>query len=549
MVRALRHRDLRRLLGALTISDVGTWAYLVVLLTWVHEQTDSYTVAAAATAARFVPALVLSPLAGVLAERSEKVPLVRRVDALLAVLMAVIGLCVWTDASVWVVVALSVVVAAVSTVYEPAIGSLIPLAVGEDDLAGANSLRSMLDNLTVVIGPALAGLLLVVASTELVVALNAASYAASAVLVATVRIRGTATDVSEGGEVGLVGQLATGVRAVRGSGSALALVGCSIAMTVGYGLDTVLLLAIAEDLLGGEQDFGPLLAGLGIGGLVAAPLVPVLERRTRLAPAILIGMVLYFAPLAVLLVTDRLDVAVAMMVVRGAGTLVVDVLALTELQRALDGDVLARVLGLLESVLLGSIVLGTLGASALLLMGTDAAVLAVAVGASALCLLAWPALVAADRTAVQELAEVAPEIEVLAACDLFEDLPAGALAELAQASLRVTLEPGQDVIRQHDPADALWVLTHGRLAVRTEAEGELPELGPGDYLGEIGLLRGVPRTATVTTLTTCSLLRIDGRAFLAATGRGRPSASLLGRTSLRLSRTPSATPVTTGGPS
>ena len=47
-----------------------------------------------------------------------------------------------------------------------------------------------------------------------------------------------------------------------------------------------------------------------------------------------------------------------------------------------------------------------------------------------------------------------------------------------------------------------------------EAVGVIAELGPGDYFGEIGLLRGVPRVATVRTLTPCRLYRMPGQEFL-----------------------------------
>ena len=59
---------------------------------------------------------------------------------------------------------------------------------------------------------------------------------------------------------------------------------------------------------------------------------------------------------------------------------------------------------------------------------------------------------------------------------------------------------------------------------------------PG-YVGELGLLHGIPRTATVRTRQECTLLRIDGQEFLSALQASRPSASLLSIAGTRMART------------
>jgi CRP-like cAMP-binding protein len=68
-------------------------------------------------------------------------------------------------------------------------------------------------------------------------------------------------------------------------------------------------------------------------------------------------------------------------------------------------------------------------------------------------------------------------------------------------------------------------------------------LAPG-YVGELGLLHGIPRTATVSTRTQSALLRIDGADFLSALQDSRPSASLLAVAGTRMARTPRRSPGT-----
>ena len=99
-------------------------------------------------------------------------------------------------------------------------------------------------------------------------------------------------------------------------------------------------------------------------------------------------------------------------------------------------------------------------------------------------------------------------------------------------------------MREGEPADALWVLVTGSLAVTSssiEPGGDLPDVVAPAYVGEIGLLRGVPRTATVTTREAATLLRIDGATFLDALETAPPSAAFTRLTGVRWARTQPAT--------
>ena len=89
-------------------------------------------------------------------------------------------------------------------------------------------------------------------------------------------------------------------------------------------------------------------------------------------------------------------------------------------------------------------------------------------------------------------------------------------------------------------ADALYVLVDGEVDVTARGEGSrarhLRTMGPRSYFGEIGLLRGVPRTATVRTTEPSTLLRISADDFRAALESGAASSSMLQVASSRLAR-------------
>ena len=111
----------------------------------------------------------------------------------------------------------------------------------------------------------------------------------------------------------------------------------SVVASFVYGTDTVLFIPIARDQLhSGTSGYGYLLAGLGVGGILGAAVVNRLAARTRLAAAILGGMGVFCLPTALLVVVHQPVIGFALQVVRGAGTLVVDTLAIA-LRAAIAG--------------------------------------------------------------------------------------------------------------------------------------------------------------------------------------------------------------------
>jgi CRP-like cAMP-binding protein len=95
-------------------------------------------------------------------------------------------------------------------------------------------------------------------------------------------------------------------------------------------------------------------------------------------------------------------------------------------------------------------------------------------------------------------------------------------------------------VAEGDQADALYVLVDGQVEVSARGEGSrrrhLRTMGPRSYFGEIGILRGVPRTATVQTTEPSTLWRISADDFQAALSSGAASASMLTLASSRLAR-------------
>src|SRR5207237_787074 len=117
----------------------------------------------------------------------------------------------------------------------------------------------------------------------------------------------------------------------------------------------------------------------------------------------------------------------------------------------------------------------------------------------------------------------APEtVRLLEPIPIFAPLPEPALERLASQLEPVEVTAGTEVIRQGDPGDRFYVIESGRFAVTVDGAAA-GELGPGEFFGEIALLRNVPRTATVTAVTDGRLQALGREEFLAGVTGHPPS--------------------------
>lgn len=98
-------------------------------------------------------------------------------------------------------------------------------------------------------------------------------------------------------------------------------------------------------------------------------------------------------------------------------------------------------------------------------------------------------------------------VSALARVDFLAELPPPALRELALGARRKPYAAGEPIIEAGQPGDEFYILRRGEVAVLS-GERELARLGPGQFFGEMSLLTGAPRSATVRTLTPCELIVI-----------------------------------------
>ena len=347
-----------------------------------------------ATGARVVPMVVLGPVGGVLADRFDRRRVMVACDLLRLALMVALAVVAAARLPVALVPVLAALATTAGTPYLACVSATTPRLVRDADLPGANAARSAVTALGVMVGPALGGVLLLIGPAALAFGANAATFGVAALCVLAIRDRSvfavppassapaaatsgpvtsgpvtsgpvtsgpvtsgpvtsgpvTSGPVTSGPAIlrsalGSVSSgIADGAAALRAHPAAIRLVGRRWMCSFVYGMQTVVFVLVARQAGLGLHGYGYLFAALGVGALAGTSLAGralKLPYRTGAAIAMgLVGLSMIVMPAA------RLGaVAILLACVNGAGSILVEVMTETGLQRTLPEEIFGRAYG------------------------------------------------------------------------------------------------------------------------------------------------------------------------------------------------------------
>jgi hypothetical protein len=233
--------------------------------------------------------------------------------------------------------------------------------------------------------------------------------------------------------------------------------------------------------------------------------------RNKIALDLVTGTLLWSLPLLLVVAAPSPATVFAMVAVMGFGLPLVDVNYATLTMRLTPDDRLGRVFGAFEGTCIGTMALGSAVTPFLLdhlgvrgVLGILAAVVGV------------PALAYIPRARRLDASlRPPPGTDLLTGIPMFSPLAPASLEFLARRLVPRSAPAGTAIVSEGEPSDRFYLIVSGRVEVTQDGRALRVE-GPGEFFGEIGLLRDVPRTATVTAVEDTELVSLFREDFLSA---------------------------------
>ena len=504
-----RTRALLRVLGGYALFTLNEYAVWIAMLVYAYSRGGA-TTAGLVALAQLAPAAVVAPVAATLADRRSPVIMLAGGYLVQAAAMAATAAAIIAGAPL-AAYAAAVATATAVTTTRPAQSTLIPsIASTPDQLTAANVVVAWVEATGIAASGLLAGVLIALAGVGSVFVICAGLAVVAVLLTAGLRVPALAS--ATGGAAATLTGLGEGLGlAVRQPRLRLMLALLTAEAVVVGALD-LLFVILAIGVLGRPQAWaGYLNFAYGVGGVLAATVSVALVGR-RLGAPILAAALVFSGTLAALAFGLGVGWTVALLAVVGASRALLDVASRTLLQRSVPARLIGRIFGLLEGLTMAGLALGALLVPLLVYLGgSRAALLGVAAVLPLAAAIGGRALFGLDAGAPVPVVEIA----LLRSLPLFAELPAPAIEGLAAALVPIHLPAGAVLIREGDPGDAYYAIAAGELDVRQDGRF-LRRCGRGEGVGEIALLRAVPRTATVTAHTPATVYELDRDPFLTA---------------------------------
>jgi MFS family permease len=505
----LRTGPLRDCQLSLALARTTDLAQLVGVSAFLFEHGGLGHVAAYGVVRTIAPAIVV-PMATALTGRVGHGRMLAVLALLAAGASAAMVAVLAATGPTAVVIALGAIVGVALGTFRPITGALMPCLVGRpDELVACTASAGFLDGVTSLVGPLLAGLLLGVAGPSWTVGVTVGLLVVAAVLAARLPVPRLMAD--ESGELGAGEGFRSMFRRPQARVIAL-LVPCQT--FVRGALNVIVVVFVIDALHRDDSAIGLLLGAIGLGGVIASPIMIGFVSARHLYRTLGLGLALWGMPLALAASRPAFVVVVMLFAAVGLGNVLIDIGGFSALSRAVPDRALAKAFGLLEALIQFGMALGAVVAGLLLdHFGPRVALLAVGLFLPVAAALAAPFLERFDaRLEHREL-----EAELLRRQALFAELPMPVLDGVASRLEPAEFAAGEVIMAEGDHGDCYVIVVDGTVDF-TQDGTRINSLGAGAGFGEIALVRDSTRTATATARTAVVARTLDRTAFLGAMG-------------------------------
>lgn len=356
--RALRHRFFRRFWIGQCISLTGSWMQGVAQRWLVYELTGSEALLGVVNALTSLPVALLAPFSGAVADRFEK----RRILISVQITATFIALLLWLLTStkliaIWHIMVLALGLGVVRAFDVTTRHSFWVELVGKEDLMSAITLNSAVVNLSRILGPSFAGVIIAKFGTATCFLLNAISFLPPLFTL----LQMPPTPVPMRRNEPLLASLREGAIYLAGNKTVFRMLLLIGAWSLFGGQFDVLLPVLADKTLGvREKGYGFLVASIGFGAILGAVFAAVLETKRKRGLQVMFGSLIAVMGLMITSIVKSFPLALLSLSLVGFGMVMQNATCNTLVQTLTPDSLRGRVMGVYSLAFIGLAPLGSL---------------------------------------------------------------------------------------------------------------------------------------------------------------------------------------------
>ena len=360
--RALRYRNFKVFFIGQGISLIGTWMQYVAMSWLVYRMTNSALMLGVVGFASQIPAFILSPFTGVLADRHNRHKILLFTQALAMLQAFILAFLTLTgNIAVWHIVVMGIFLGCVNALDIPARHSFIlEMVEGKENLGNAIALNSMMFNMARLIGPSIAGVLIAIAGEGVCFLINAISYIAVIASLLAMKMPARDNEKREA-DYSMFEDLREGFNYAFGFvpiKAILFLLGIISLMGMSY---AVLMPVFAKDILhGGPHTLGFLMGAVGIGSLAGTIYLASKKNIITLGRMLPAAAGIFGLSIIIFSFSHNLVFSLTLLFFSGFGIMVQMAASNTILQTIVDDDKRGRIMSFYTMAFMGMAPFGSL---------------------------------------------------------------------------------------------------------------------------------------------------------------------------------------------
>ena len=359
----LFNRDFFLLWQGQFVSQIGSQAFAIAMMFWIKHETGSASLMGLLMTVSMLPAVILGPVAGVVADRFSRKMIIVLSDIFRGIPVIFIALLIFRapvsgNVIIICLFVVTLILGILGAFFQPAIGAAIPDIVPKDRVASANSLNQSSRQISLFIGQALGGYLFVILGAPLLFLIDGITYLFSAFSESFIKIpqlipgksRQRADNFRRFNH-----DLKEGLRFTWNNIGLRALI-ITAAFVNFFATPIIILLPFyVEDFLHVRADwYGYILAGFGLGSLLGYAAAGVIRLSEKIKSRIfIIDFILMSACFPVFSVLDNAVAALLLMTLLGMLNGYFNINIITVLQLVIPGEIRGRVFGLFITLTAG----------------------------------------------------------------------------------------------------------------------------------------------------------------------------------------------------